>query len=114
MLRRPSIYNRRDTLLPYPTLVRSFGCLRIYGLAPYAGPALLVCECAQDFLTSLDQPLLFAWGGRKSAILQPTKGDARVTHPLQDKSCLARRRARAALLGKIGDAACRERGCQYG
>src|SRR3546814_20660780 len=76
MIRRPPRSTRTDTLFPYTTLFRSrhptprrrpqyhqcaaahrFAFLWIYGFAPFADPALLVCQRPQDPLTSLDRPL---------------------------------------------------------
>src|SRR3546814_3988574 len=104
-----------------------FEFLWIYGFAPFADPALLVCQRPQYLLTSLDRPLRRK--ARRPENCFPSsfgQGDTSVARSFIDPAPqpFTHRPGRTALLatalallagcaGEIGRASCRERVCQY-
>src|SRR3546814_13177719 len=119
MIRRPPRSTRTDTLFPYTTLFRSGVCFQAYDGSP-AMPTLYISptgsgsgdgSSAANAATLEDLPQLIAAAGPGGEVLLlADQGD--YTAPTGALAIVAGGTASAPV--KIGRAACRERGGQYG
>src|SRR3546814_12563234 len=101
MIRRPPRSTRTDTLFPYTTLFRSFESSTGIGVRGQVGGSLLAIG---------NTALMHEVGVDASVLSTPAEELRRAGASVM---YLAVDGALAGLLGEIGSASCRERGCQY-